>query len=93
MSAIKRRIVSGLVFTLVAVCCASAVVGDGPKIARLSRVSGALKSKKTSRTARYFEISGENAKIMDCWRMTQSAANRSLYPNSDISPIAVRCLI
>jgi len=37
MSAMTRRIVSGFLFSLVAVCCASAVVANGPKVAASSK--------------------------------------------------------
>ena len=39
MSAMTRRMVSGFLFSLVAVCCASAVVADGPKASASAKAS------------------------------------------------------
>jgi len=44
MSAMTRRMLSGFLFSLVAICCASAVVADGPKVARLSKTSSSKNS-------------------------------------------------
>jgi len=37
MSAMTRRMVSGFLFSLVAICCASAVIADGPKASAASK--------------------------------------------------------